>query len=265
MRGAPALVAALTIVVLWSGLASTTLFGQEMEDWTVERSRQEVQLDEGRRVIVNGSSGDVRIRPGEAGVVELSWVAQRHADDAFVPSVELREVQGGLFVDPTFLDEEGSPVAELPVEPRRRIDLVVYVPATTEVEIRGDRDTAEIKGLEAPIVVTTIQGDIAIFTTSSVTAVTERGEIQVTLSRLRWEGSSCLESLTGNITVRLPPEPDIEVRGETFGELTTDFSVEIERRPPSVKKHFTATIGRSGRVLEVTSNRGGIKLLRSPS
>lgn len=255
---------ALGIAAVWAWLPTAALPGQELEDWSIERGRRELAFDGSRRVVVSGRHGDVRVRPGEPGVVELSWVAQRHPKDGFAATVEVRREEA-LFVTPGFVDAGGAPVSKLPTVPRRRIDLVVYVPAETEVEIRGDRDLAEVKGLEAPVVATTDGGDIAIVTTGPVTARTERGEIEATLVRLSWEGASRFESLTGSVTVRLPPEPDVVVRGETFGELTTDFSVEIERRPPSVKKHFVMTLGDPARRLTVTSNRGGIRILRSPS
>ena len=257
------LAAALSLSAVWAP-GPTAVLAQESDEWSIERFRRDMSLVAGRRIVVSGLAGDVRIRPGEPERLELSAVAQRHRLDAFTPHVALRETAEGILVEPGFLDDEDRPVLDLPESPRRRIDIVIYVPAATEVEVRGERDTVEVKGMEAAVTVETTQGDIVIATSGSVTATTQRGEIRASLQRLDWEGGSRLESLTGDISVLLPAEADLVVRGETFGELTTDFSVEVERRPPSVKKYFTAPIGGPDRELLVVSNRGGIKLSRSP-
>ena len=53
------------------------------------------------------------------------------------------------------------------------------------------------------------------------------------------------------------------MEAETFGEITTDYSIEIERREGSARKYALAEIGAGGGTLEIRSNRGRIKLLRS--
>jgi hypothetical protein len=68
---------------------------------------------------------------------------------------------------------------------------------------------------------------------------------------------------TGEIEVYLWEDADLDVRIATSGEISTDFSIDIEhRRFEEPGKHAVATVGKGGAELALRSKRGPVRLLR---
>ena len=72
-----------------------------------------------------------------------------------------------------------------------------------------------------------------------------------------------VRSIDGDIEVYLWEDASMEVHLATSGEISTDFTIEIEhRRFEEPGKHGRATLGAGGSVLSLHSKRGRVRLFR---
>ena len=72
-------------------------------------------------------------------------------------------------------------------------------------------------------------GEIRVASTGTVEASSESGRIGVVLKKIAASSHSRIETSSGEIVLWLPENPDLVVRAATRGEITTDYSIEIER------------------------------------
>lgn len=71
-----------------------------------------------------------------------------------------------------------------------------------------------------------------------------------------------VETVTGAVVYRAEPESDATVFLATSGEITVDFSVEIEyRHHQEPSKYGQVTVGDGGTRVELTSRRGAVSIL----
>ncbi len=147
---------------------------------------------------------------------------------------------------------------------RGRIDLVVFVPEGVALQAETEGDLIEIKGLHSDVSARTGTGDIRIRGVDGrVNVSTDRGEISVALESAATRQPQELVSKTGNIELHVWEDADFDVDLRTSGQITTDFSLQIEhRRFEEPGKIATTVIGEGGPRLAVSSKRGQIKLLR---
>ena len=148
-----------------------------------------------------------------------------------------------------------------------RVDLVVFVPVGLSLDAEAENDNIEIKGVRGDVVASSRTGDIRIRSVQGrVRAKTVRGQISVALvTDATRESQSCITE-TGDIEVYLREDANAEVRIATSGEISTDFSLNIEhRRLEEPSKHATAVVGDGGNELELSSKRGRVRLLLLPS
>ena len=73
-----------------------------------------------------------------------------------------------------------------------------------------------------------------------------------------------ISTLTGSVLLQVLPRTDAEVRLETRGEISTDYSIEIERAPGEEAKKARAVLGAGGQVILVSSESGAVRLLEGP-
>jgi DUF4097 and DUF4098 domain-containing protein YvlB len=129
------------------------------------------------------------------------------------------------------------------------------------LEVRTVRGLIEVQGLTANAELSSETGDITAITTASLDASTERGSIAVAFRASDWSRPPRLETLTGDIRVELPRGTNAVGHLSTRYEITTDYSIEIER--DGLLKTGRARIGSGGTDLFLSSHKGALKLLES--
>jgi len=248
--------------LLLAGLASTTVLGGPSEEEAVAKeSRQWMEsVRAGGTLRVENPYGDVYARfGGYEDQVEILATLQ-HLDPGPRLEVERDEVDSGLRVRvrPGSGEEDGSSAN------RNRVDLMVFVPQGARLDVETREGKIEAKGLRSDLIASSIGGDIRIRGIEGhVQAKSARGRLSATLKSGVTERGQALTSETGEIEVHLWEDADLDVRIATSGEITTDFSIEIEhRRHEEPGKHATAKVGSGGPGLTLRSRRGDIRLLR---
>jgi hypothetical protein len=249
-------------------LLGTSTFLEAAEipnDWTIDNVRRSESTTGAEFLEIRNLHGDLRVRPVDEEEISLSAMIQRHADDPRHPEIRTSS-EGSVFrVEVLYPEAEHAEPTPLPdAWSKRRVDMTLFVPAKRPLTVETARGLIEVKGLDRGITARSASGDIVVSTAGPVNAMTEHGSIAAQFSDTTWETPIELETLTGAISVTLPQTADTSVTMTTSGDFTTDFSLTVERQPGSERKTAQATIAGGKSKLFMTSNRGSLKLLRSP-
>lgn len=228
-------------------------------DWRIDRIDERVELAAGAAVEVENLLGEIRVRVGDAKAMDVHAVVQRHAKDPREPKVGFAEGPAGQRIVASFT--EGGAEAALPEFARRRIDLVVTVPPGTALELRSDADLIEVKGDVGDLVAESASGDLRLWLGRPARVRTDRGSIFAYLLGDGWSLPASFETLTGPIEVELPATADVDLRLETTGRISTDYTVAVEwtgRR----HKRATGRVGQGGPEVVLRSENGPVAALR---
>lgn len=217
-------------------------------------------VEPGQTIRVVNLFGDIYSRfGGYENQVEILATNQRLEAD--LPPLEVRFDRGdhGLDIIVGFVGG-----ADETTETRDRIDLVVFVPAGASLEARTGAGLIDVKGLKGDVAASSLKGDLRIHLVQGrVSAKTTRGDITVTLATGATTERQDLSTETGDIEVWLGEDADMNVNLATSGEISTDFSLEIEhRRFEEPSKYAVAVVGRGGPELALRSKEGRVRLLR---
>ena len=227
--------------------------------WSIEREQREVKVVAGARVVVENLFGDVRVRGGDAGRLQLWSVGQRHADDPRPWTIESASVDGVVTV--RIAPPAAPPVAaeEAAEWRKRRLDLTLFVPPESPLALRTENGLIEAKGINAPVEARSVAGEQRFWVGGVLDARSERGALRAVLQTDAWSAPSRLETVTGAIAVELRPGAAARLVLETQGELTSDFSIAVERLG-QLSKRAVAVLGGGGAEIRLTSQRGDLKI-----
>ncbi len=232
-------------------LAPVAAAGEEApaQDWTIDRFHWQGVLAPASALRVRNPFGDVRLRAAEAGEVEISAIIQRRTADPVKAEVRVTRRRGRLEVEVAY------PVA--PQGDLARVDLALFVPA--EVPIRAEtRDgLIEGRGLANDVRLTSEGGNVAVATTGTVRAVSDRGNITAELRRTPWARAPHLRTRQGDITLRLPADADARVRIRAPGEVLVERPGRLERR---TAHRSLFTLGRGTHALSLATRQGQVTL-----
>lgn len=227
------------------------------EAWQKESAQWFESIEPGGTVRVANPLGDIRARfGGYENQVEILATLQYTDQQSSVPEVTLTRVGTGLDVSTAWTEGEGAGTG--------RVDLVVFVPQGATLDARVEDGLLEAKGLKGDLIASSTTGEIRTRSIrGGVRAKSVRGAISAALESGVTKQPQSITTETGDIEVYLWEDADMQVRLATSGEVSTDFSIEIEhRRFEEPGKHGRATIGKGGPQLALESKRGRVRLLR---
>ncbi len=235
------------------------------EDWRIEHLDKSAAVGAAKVVEIVNTFGDVRTRYAGDDRVSVHGVLQRGPRDPDRPEVEITldgDVLRVLTVYPK-AQQVVSPAVRR--DPRRRIDIAVFVPGRLPLRIRTEKGLIESKGHASALDLKSATGNITVVTNATVQASTKRGKIQAIFKNRDWTGDSYLSTVTGDVLLELVGDPDIEVYAETSGAITTDYSIDIKHSPKGRTKYATARIGKHGEhKITLRSANGALTLYRVP-
>ncbi len=249
--------------ILVSLLLPTLGLGAEVsiEDWRIDRKEWTFELKEAKSVSLDNTWGDIRVRTLDKNEAYLLINAQRHKDDPREMEVKVVEEEGRLTLKLHY--PEGG-VEEIPEAwSKRRIDATLMIPAATEANLKTDKGLLEARGLSGAVEAESSRGEIRMRAKGAVRATNEHGRIYIQYLKTGWDRPSALETVTGNIRVEFPQGGRAEVDLETRGEITTDYSIAMDREDGKQLKKGKVSVAEGGNTLSLKSNRGAIALIAS--
>ena len=230
------------------------------ENWLIERREQTQSLEDPDLVRVVNPHGEIRVRAHHKPEIFVLYNAQRHRDDAIGPEVEINHKPDSVEVTTHFEPHKG----EVPESfKKRRIDLTVFVPATTPLHLESDSGLLETRGMKGELNMTSTWGDMRTRHAGPLNMKSQYGSLQAMLQDTRWSKDSRIETLTGDILVFVAKNGSLEVEMESHDSFATDFSLTVEKNPETGLKSAKATLGENGKMLFLKTARGQISLLES--
>lgn len=215
-------------------LAAAATAQPSFEEWRSEPLSWRGDVAAGAPITLVNEHGDLRIRGKPRDELELVGYRQRHADDPREIAVEpVRDGEGWRLEVRT----AGEPGEEVPAEwAGRRVDLTVYIPWSSPLTVRTTDGVLEALDLRAPLTAETAAGELTAGSSSNLAVTTRGGAVRVLLQGPDWAAKAVVETFSGPVTVWARPDADAAVTLETRGTLITDFTLEVERLDPSLRR-----------------------------
>ncbi len=227
----------------------------------IQRRQWEGPLPAGAEVDATNPHGDIRARRVDGSDVILLGVIQKLKSDPDEPVIDVNSGKA-MTITVTWPEREKTGEAAPSRTPTvRRVDLTVLLPTGAHLRAKTDHGFIQAKGIRGDVTARSTTGNIVITTHGCANAYTERGAITLHLKKPGWSAPPTLETVTGDIQVRLPRDVGAEVIVETSGHITTEYSIEIDRESTSHRKRARAIISGGGQSLLIKSAKGDVKLL----
>lgn len=234
---------------------------EESESWKVERQEWRTPLGDATSVEFRNPWGEIRVKKGDRPECYLKVAVQRHEDDPRPWTLDMSSTDQGLVVEAKFTDNLEVMVPSS--WDRRRMDAVLVLPSSLDLRLETLDGKIVIKGWKGALQLKSRDGDINLRTHGPVVAESRQGTLRTLFLGTQWATTSRFETSAGLIRVELPRGGSAEVELETRGELTSDYSLQINRPEGQSLKKARSRVGRSGPKLVLKSHQGAIKLLAS--
>ncbi len=233
----------------------------EEETFRKENERWIENVETGKTIYVVNPYGNVYARfGGYDNELELLAAIQRLDPSRRQLEVVRSRTDGNLRIE---VKEKADDRADAQAT-KDRIDVVLFVPLGSTLDAQTEFGLIEVKGLKSDLIATSLTGNMRLRgIRGRIQAKSARGEISAALVTGGTTDGQEFTSETGDIEIYLEEDADIDVHIATSGEITTDFSLQIEhRRFEEPGKYATARVGEGGPKLSVRSKRGRAKLMR---
>ena len=260
-----------TLALVAAPLAAQQTSGTQST--AVQDFKWEKALAAGSHVSLHNISGNVDVSLSTSGKVEITGVRgrRRYAEDL---TIEVIEHSRGITVcamnknrDQT-CDEDGLRSRD---DRRRRyrdddwdsgdLDIVVKLPKTMRVSAGSVSGDVRIAGAEGIVRGSSVSGDVEMraLRATAVRASSVSGDIDVTVDALTGDGDLSFTSVSGNVSALLPANLDADVSMRSVsGELDSEFPLTLNGRMN--RRSLEARIGKGGRMLEVNTVSGDVRL-----
>lgn len=210
-----------------------------------------------RRLEIVNIYGDVRARFAGDRRIDASAVIQRLGPETQRLGwvIERREETLVLLVTPPpgrVQDAEARP-AKAAFD---RLDLVVYVPEGVSLRVDTLHGLIEGRGLRSDVEARSPLGDVLVTTSAALSVQAGSGRVYAAFGNGSPERPIIVASGSGSITVALPATPDVSLRVETGGVVTTKLA--LERSQLGSSSLARATLGTGRRPVLVGSVSGEV-------
>ena len=224
---------------------------------------------QGSAIEIKGVNGDINAQPATGSEVEVTAVRTGRRSDPDSVRIEVVQHGDGVTICAVYPDSGNRPNECRPGNEGRmnvkdndvQVAFTVRVPAGVRLVGRTVNGDVKTGSLDAPVVIRTVNGEAEFSTSSYGQASTVNGSIHATLGSALWEGNLSFSTVNGSITLNLPADISADVRAETVnGDITTEFPVTVNGRVS--RRVLNATIGGGGRLMELETVNGSVKLSR---
>lgn len=235
---------------------------QSVGEWRIESHGWKRELPAGLPIAIENPYGEVRVRAFEGQGCELAGVSQRHRDDP--RPIDLEPVlEADRLVVAVRMPATAEDGAAPPEWGRRRVDLTIYVPASSPLTVRTGDGAVEVKGSTTPVAVATRNGAILIESQGPLTAETDAGDVSVLLASPAWAHEAAISTRTGDVRLAVRRDARARLEVETRGRIATDFSIEIDSVEPGLKRG-RLVLGDGAGTARIRSHQGEVTLAEEP-
>jgi len=226
----------------------------------------------GKRLEIKGVSGDIHAIFGGGNQVEVNARKSGHRSDPDDVKIEVVPYEDGVTICAVYPTgrrarrenscDNGAHWNSNSDNNDVEVDFTVTVPAGVIFSGQTVNGDVEAVGLRGDVEASSVNGSVRVSTTGLAEASTVNGSVEATLGRSDWSGSAQFTTVNGGITLTLPANLSAEVRAETVnGDFDTDFPLTVTGK--FGPRRMRGTIGNGGRMLELTTVNGSIKLRKA--
>ncbi|MEM8994565.1 MAG: hypothetical protein AAGF23_07210 [Acidobacteriota bacterium] len=242
-------------------LASTVARGDEgvPKNWQIDHSEITESIDGVEHLVVTNTLGTVRLNSG-AKNIDGQMLAQSATADPRTIEADVRRDGATLHLDVVLRGD--APDEEPELWTRRQVDLALAIPPGLAVTVTTVDGGVETKGLDAPLHVTTGDGEVIIRGSHAAKVVTAQGSVRMIARDQQRGGEIHLESTNGDVRLDLMETSTGAVDVSTRGAITTDYSIDIKSRPGGTHKTGRIEFGGEGPAVRLESANGAIRVGR---
>ena len=238
-------------LIVWGLVSALSLFAAERQVW-VER----FQFAPGGTVSVENVYGNIAVEGWDRAEVQVLVIKRARTNN----DVDLDNVR--VAVEPgTSALAFRTLYAEQPEQPVT-VDYRIRVPRQTHLRwLNTVEGRITVRDVEGDVHARTLNGNIEHLNVSGhVVARTMNGNISVVMWALvRSSEPHELETLTGDIALLLPPNPDADLQVQSVaGRVHTPYT--LATRTGSPVGTFQARVGKGGNVIQLRAVRGNIRV-----
>ena len=249
-------------------LTASAVHGEE--NWLLERRERTFSVSPATAISFENPFGNVHVRVGEPEQVYVLVNSQRDQRDPRTFDLATSLKEGSFEMRAVAVGELGEVQPETGWN-RHRADFTLFVPPGAATHFVTEDGLIEVRGTRAKTRLETETGEMRLRLAGPFEARSVHGDVLLQLVRTDFEEASEITTSTGQIRVALPIGAEAHVDLETRGEITTDYSIEIDRSDPTRKKRGVLRTGpgKRGPRLSLSSSQGEIHvvemLVRDPS
>jgi hypothetical protein len=237
-------------------LVLAVLNAADESDFVIDRKDLKESVKANDKLIISNSIGDIRLRGGGNGVVEVHAVIQNLMKDTPMPEINFKREGNTLTFTTSFTAN--------PQGKQDRIDVVAFVPEKIITQVETTSGEIDIKGIKDDVSALSEKGKITIRSVMGhLESKNDSGSISVELLPEVTSLPQKFVTTTGDISLFFSNGLDANVDVQTSGEISSDFTIHIDfdekKEPDKIGK---SVIGEGGQKISASSKRGQIRLLR---
>ncbi len=259
----------LTVVVavfLLAGVLSGVAAAQEFQ--------KTYTIQAGGSIRVENVSGDIRVAGYDGSSVEIKGF--KEGRDKELVDVEDSSTSDSIVLKVRY-PQNGNCNASIRFEllvPRSiQYQFDHLSTASGDIHVKDVAGKLKIKSASGDVSVDHVHGDIQASTASgdlrvkgiqgSVNANSASGDVEVEIVRLEGTSQMKVSTASGDVNLRLPPNPDVEIDMSTVsGSLHTDFPIELHTPEQGPGQSAHGRIGNGAYQLKANTVSGDINLQR---
>ena len=225
-------------------------------------------LPAGQALEIKGVNGAIEVEPAHGDKIEIVAEKTGRSSDPAEVEIEIVEHDGGLTVCAVYPSPPGKSPNECRPGARGRmnvnnndveVEFRILLPANLDFVGRTVNGSIKADDLGGRTEAHTVNGSIKIHSRGSVSADTVNGSIVAAMGRADWDGEASFETVNGSITLELPADANVEVRGRTVnGGITTELPLQVSGKYGP--KRLEGTLGSGARELDLGTVNGSIKI-----
>jgi hypothetical protein len=228
------------------------------------------QMAPGQGIEIKGINGNVRAVAARGNEVEVTATRTARRSNPADVRFEVVPHAGGVTVCAVYPAAPGQPPNECKPGSGGRsssrdndttVSFTVRVPAGVGFIGRTVNGAVDGEGLQGNAEAHSVNGSIRLVTTGLANATTVNGSINVTVGRADWPAGADFKTVNGEITLKLPPVVNAELRATTVsGNIKSELPITMTDQFEG--RRLQGTLGSGGRQLALSTVNGSITLLK---